>query len=71
MCFTWVATWIAVCYVIMFKPENAPDVVNAIAATSTMWGVALAILGVNVYKRSQDKEVAAGMKPGILNALRG
>jgi hypothetical protein len=36
-----------------------------------MWSVALAVLGVNVYKRSQDKEVDAGLKPGVLAALMG
>jgi len=41
-----------------------------VTALTPMWGIALAVLGVNVHKRSQDKQVAAGQAPsGILNAI--
>jgi hypothetical protein len=35
------------------------------------WAVALSVLGVNVAKRSQDKQVTAGQQPGggLLGAI--
>lgn len=39
---------------------------NLIGALTVQWSVALAVLGINVNKRSQDKAVAAGMKPPSL-----
>jgi hypothetical protein len=68
---TWVITWCAVVWVIVIETDKAPEVISALTATAMMWSVALAVLGVNVYKRSQDKEVDAGLKPGVLAALMG
>lgn len=66
---TWVITWCAVVWVIVVETAKAAEVITALTATAMMWSVALAVLGVNVYKRSQDKEVAAGFKPGVLATL--
>lgn len=66
---TWVITWCAVVYVIVWDTSQAAAVISALTATAMMWSVALAVLGVNVYKRSQDKEVSAGFKPGVLSVL--
>lgn len=67
---TWVITWFAVVYVIVWRPERAPAVISALAQAQTMWGVALAVLGIGVVKRSHDKQVAAGQQPtGLLGAL--
>ncbi|MDX8408919.1 MAG: 3TM-type holin [Mariprofundales bacterium] len=67
---TWVVTWFAVVYAIIFKPIEAPAIISALAEAQTMWGVALAVLGVGVVKRSHDKQVAAGQEPaGLLKAL--
>ncbi len=67
---TWVVTWFSIVYAIIFKPEQAPDIISALAEAQTMWGVALAVLGVGVVKRSHDKQVAAGQQPtGFLQAL--
>ncbi|MDX8413938.1 MAG: 3TM-type holin [Mariprofundales bacterium] len=67
---TWVMTWGAVVYAIIFKPVDAPAIITALAQSQTMWGVALAVLGVGVVKRSHDKQVQAGQEPtGLLKAL--
>lgn len=57
--------------VIFFKPEQAAGVLNGLAGLGVLWGVALTVLGVNINKRSQDKQAAAGIAPpmGILGAL--
>lgn len=69
VCFTWVVTWLAIVFVVLFEPVTAPLVINALAATTTMWGVALSILGVNVWKRSQDKKVLLGQDTSLVSKI--
>ena len=72
MVLTWTFTWLALCYVIMFETAKAQLVVNALANTTALWGVALTILGVQITKRTQDKQVIAGQTPkGIIEGLTG
>ena len=61
-------------YAIRKTPTEAVGVINAIAtlagALATTWIFALSVLGIAVHKRSQDKQVAAGMQPmGILKMI--
>jgi hypothetical protein len=61
-------------WVIFETPEQAGGVISAISgllsATFPLWTVALSILGVTVYKRSKDKEVAAGIdSQGVLGTI--
>ena len=57
--------------IIFFKPEQAKNVLEGLATLGTLWFVALTVLGVNINKRSQDKQAAAGIEPpiGIFGAL--
>lgn len=69
-----VGLMVAVGYAVT-KPEHASSIITAISqvmgATTMMWSLALAVLGVNVAKRSQDKQVAAGQKPsGLLDLFK-
>lgn len=68
---TWAAQAGGIVYAIVATPAYAAELINAITALTPMWGVALAVLGINVHKRSQDKQVQAGQKPdgGMLGAL--
>jgi len=84
--FGWVAgtTWgiqaisfVVICiYAIVADPANAFKTIDAMAqlagAMTIVWGIALSVLGVNITKRSQDKQVAAGQEPfGLLQMLLG
>ena len=67
---------VATClYAAMASPASAGPVINAlgsmVSALGAQWTVSLAVLGVNVAKRSQDKQVTAGQQPGtgLLGAL--
>ena len=60
---TWVLQVVGVVYSIIFNPQHAAEVINAITALTPMWGIALAVLGVNISKRSRDKQVDAGQEP--------
>jgi len=62
--FSWVATWLAIVYTIVFNINKAQPVILAITQTTTLWGVALSILGISVWKRSTDKQVLAGGTSG-------
>lgn len=69
---TWILQSCGLVYAMVVKPENASEIINAITALTPMWGIALAVLGVNVTSRSKDKQVAAGQKPkGLLATLTG
>ncbi len=52
----WSATVGAIVYAIVATPDQAPAVIAAIGSLSTIWTVALAVLGLSVHKRSQDKQ---------------
>ena len=57
MAFTWAAQMCAVAYVLVFETDKSGAVLNAMASLSTMWAVGLSVLGVYVYKRSEDKKL--------------
>ncbi len=70
---TWALQFGAIAYAMVATPEYAKELVEAIVALTPAWGIALAVLGVNVVKRSRDKEVAAGLpsRPGLVQRLFG
>jgi len=84
--FGWVAgtTWgiqaiafVVICiYAIVNDPANAYKTIDSMSqlagAMTMVWAIALSVLGVNITKRSQDKQVAAGQEPfGLLQMLLG
>ncbi len=62
----WTLTVAAIVYAIVMTPEQAPAVITAVGSLSTIWSVALAVLGLSVHKRSQDKQPP---RPGALSTL--
>ena len=72
MAASWTAQMLAMSVMIVWKPEHAAAVITAFIGLGAMWSVALAVIGVAVHKRSQDKQVAAGQTPvGVLAGLFG
>ena len=66
---------IGVLVTLMIDPSSGAALVTAVTQLTpvlmTAWGVGLTVLGVNIHKRSLDKQVAAGMHPsGILPTLK-
>lgn len=53
---TWAAQMGAVAYVIATDPAAAGAVVSALGSLGTIWTVGLSVLGIYVYKRSQEKQ---------------
>ena len=52
---TWAAQMLAIAWVIVARPSEAAPIITAMASLSTIWGVGLSVLGIYVYKRSQEK----------------
>lgn len=68
--FTWVLQVAALVYAIVRHPAEAAKIVEAMAGLGFIWGVALSVLGISVWKRSADKARALGDAPaGLLDLL--
>lgn len=66
----WLLQGVALGWALVRDPAQAGNLSQAITALTPMWGIALAVLGINVSKRSQDKQVAAGQQPaGFMSAI--
>ena len=57
MAATWAAQMFGLAYVIVFQTEKAAYILEGMAALSTIWAVGLSVLGIYVYKRSEDKKI--------------
>jgi hypothetical protein len=57
MALSWAAQMLGVAYIMIFKTNDAIIVIIAIESLGTIWAVALSVLGVYVYKRSEDKKI--------------
>lgn len=67
---TWTLQCAGLIYAIIASPVDAAEIIVAVSALTPMWGVALAVLGINITKRSHDKQIAAGQQPsGLLQGL--
>lgn len=71
MAVTWGVQMGAASWVIVSHPEQAASVLNGIASTTTLWGIGLAVLGVYVYKRSQEKGVPGSVTDLVSSVLPG
>lgn len=56
MALTWGAQMFGIAYVIIFDTDKAGIVMAAMGNLSAIWAVGLSVLGIYVYKRSEDKQ---------------
>ncbi len=59
MAITWAVQMLALAYIVVFETDKAPAVLNGMDSLTTIWGVGLSVLGIYVYKRSEDKKLFA------------
>lgn len=57
---TWAAQMLAIAYVIVFDTTQAAVVIEAVQSLGTIWAVGLSVLGIYVYKRSEEKKIPNG-----------
>ena len=58
MALTWAAQMLGIAYVIIFDTARAGILMSAMSSLSAIWAVGLSVLGIYVYKRSEDKKSA-------------
>lgn len=52
----WLLTISTVCYVIIADYPNVTEIIASLVETTSLWSIALGVLGVQVVKRSQEKQ---------------
>ena len=57
MAFTWAAQMFAIAYVIVFRTPDTAYILQAMESLGMIWAISLSVLGVYVYKRSEEKRV--------------
>ncbi len=65
MAATWAAQMLGIAYVIIFETDKAGVVMAAMSNLSAIWMVGLSVLGVYVYKRSDDKKMMSSARDVI------
>lgn len=60
---TWASQMLAVSYIMVFRTEHLPIILDGMEGLSTIWAVALSVLGIYVYKRSEEKKVVSPSYP--------
>ena len=72
MALTWAAQMFGIAYVIIFDTDKAGVVMAAMGNLSAIWAVGLSVLGIYVYRRSDDKKAASMMRDVIFwNPAKG
>lgn len=56
MALSWGAQMLGIAYILIFDTARSVAVLNAMGSLSAIWAVGLSVLGVYVYKRSEDKK---------------
>jgi hypothetical protein len=75
VCLAWVSLFFGIAFVMLFYPEHTETAFTGAAKLTGIFSVALTVLGINIHKRSQDKQVLSGQIPlgliaGIANSFR-
>lgn len=53
---TWAAQMFALAWVIIFETDKADLVIKSMESLGTIWAVGLSVMGIYVYKRSEEKK---------------
>lgn len=57
MAVSWAAQMLGIAYIIIFDTQRAGYILNSMSSLSAIWAVGLSVLGIYVYKRSEDKKL--------------
>lgn len=69
MALSWAAQMLGLAYVVIFETEKAPAIFDNMESLSTIWAVGLSVLGIYVYKRSEEKKILSAAGSAISDAL--
>lgn len=51
----WLMNMFTICWVVLSGSPNAPEIILSLVETTSLWAVALGVLGVSVVKSNSDK----------------
>lgn len=69
--FAWLCQMLTICLVVWNGNPQAPEIINALVDTASLWGVAMGVLGVSVVKgtpvttRNRDEDVKQNRQTNI------
>ena len=63
--FSWLLCILTICWLIISNNPQAPEIIMALVETTSLWGIALGVLGISVV-RSKDNNKASSSR-GILS----
>lgn len=66
---SWTLQMGVIVYILLTEPARASEVIASFGSLTTMWSVALSVLGVYVYKRSQEKQTLNNNIDSILSKV--
>lgn len=69
MAVTWAAQMLALAWVIVDDPSNASLVMQGFESLGLIWTVGLSVLGIYVYKRSEDKKALYDFRPTARDSI--
>ncbi|EGQ9843740.1 hypothetical protein FYU92_06580 [Vibrio cholerae] len=70
VCLAWSSLFFGICLLMIIHPEYTEQAFTGAAKLTGLFSVALTVLGLNIHKRSQDKQVSAGVVPaGVLGSI--
>ena len=69
MALTWMVQMFAVSYVIVFEPLLAVQLIGSISQLTGLWGIALAVLGIYTYGRTQEKKADMLSDPSLIKSV--
>lgn len=55
--FSWLMNMLTICYVVVSNNPKAPEIIMSLVETTSLWGIALGVLGISVVKSSKDKSL--------------
>lgn len=64
---SWLLCMLTLCYVIISGNPRAPEIIMALVETTSLWGIALGVLGISVVRNGEGKNNPP--RSGILNKL--
>lgn len=67
---SWTAQMFSLSYILIYETEKAHLIISAMESLGTIWAVALSVLGVYVYKRSEDKKHNIEIAPAAKAKVR-
>lgn len=65
----WLLMMLTICYAVLRDAEHAVDIIAALVETTSLWGIALGVLGISVVKSNSDKTKKPDLVTKVINKL--